>query len=214
MKQLPILFSAPMVRAILNGSKTQTRRIVKLPARKNIEPRWDNAWIDGGFPDTGQYLHVEFRHKDDEWEGRMDRVYCPYGQPGDRLWVRETFMPMPHVNAKAFYRATDPLVGGKWKPSIFMPRNLSRITLEITAVRVQRLQDITEEDAIAEGMNQATADAVMCPEELATFAAAHILAPHAMARITFETVWAKINGPASWDANPFVWVITFNPITP
>lgn len=179
MKERPILFSGPMVRAILAGHKTQTRRVVK--AAPYGSP---NHWL-AGYP-------------------------CPYGIAGDRLWVKETFHPMPHLNAKAYFRATDPLVGvRKWKPSIFMPRALSRITLEIVAVRVERLNEISESDALAEGMTQATADAVMCPEELATFAAAHMLAPDAMSRIIFETVWESINGPGSWALNPWVWVIEF-----
>jgi len=125
----PILFQSTMVRAIPN-TKDQTRRIVKPQPHASIP-----AWLI----DTHEMA-----------------LECPYGQPGDELWVKETFMPMPHLNAKAFYRASDPLVGGKWTPSIFMPRELSRITLSITAVRVERLDAITAPDAIAEGIQPIT----------------------------------------------------------
>lgn len=139
MTSLPILFSFPMVRALLAGTKTQTRRIVKPQPNDQIQPpEWNAGGQHGYIPMTDMAGH------------------CPYGTTGDQLWVKETFMPMPHLNAKAFYRASDPLVGGKWTPSIFMPKNLSRLTLAITAVRVERLNAITAEDAIAEGIENIT----------------------------------------------------------
>jgi len=149
MKERPILFSAAMVNAILSGRKTQTRRVVKPMSRK------------AGGEYTGWVLP----------EYRTD---CPYGQPGDRLWVRETFGSMirnvggtPHE--KLAYRADDPNavmcyssegmeVPIKWKPSIHMPRWASRITLEIVSVRVERLNEISEQDAIAEGIKAMTKD--------------------------------------------------------
>jgi hypothetical protein len=161
MKSRPIIFSGPMVRAILAGEKTQTRRII------NPQP----------------YMNHDTR-------AAGDISTCPYGQPGDQLWVRETFMPMPHLNAKAFYRATDRLVGGKWKPSIFMPRDLSRIDLEVVAVRVERLQSITPQDAWKEGISA---------DGWETGSAIH----------EFRRLWESINGAGSWDLNPWVWVVEF-----
>jgi hypothetical protein len=111
-------------------------------------------------------------------------------------------MPMPHLNAQAFYRASDPLVGGKWKPSIFMPRDLSRITLEITAIRVERLHSISETDALAEGCSGD------CP---VGYIPAHQAGPCAY---EYAQLWESINGPGSWAANPFVWVLSFKRLKP
>ena len=178
MKDRPILFKGEMVRAILEGRKTQTRRVVK---------------------------HVETN----EPVLRDPRPYkkpCPYGPVGDRLGVRETFMPMPHLNAKAFYRATDRLVGGKWKPSIFMPRALSRITLEITNVRVERLQDISERDARAEGVIRRT-DCHRDYSEMWEMADGYHMTP--FATDAFVDLWQSINGKDSWAQNAWVWVVEF-----
>jgi hypothetical protein len=200
MKERPILFSAPMVRAILEGRKTQTRRLVG--------PR-----------------HVMC-------VGRPELADCPYGEPGDRLWVRETFaiecsvdgidQPLPHDDGRPHrrhhhehgeswwqqphYRATDPapelcitdkdgyeVPGVQWKPSIHMPRWASRITLRVTSVRVERLQAITESDAWAEGVHPD-----WCGVD-----------EHGP-RASFSALWDQINGArASWDSDPWVWVIGF-----
>jgi hypothetical protein len=181
MKERPILFSGPMVRAILDGKKTQTRRVVKPQPVWVAEP------------------NAPFKTTDADPNGMIN---CQYGYSGDRLWVRETFMPMPHLNAKAFYRASDQLVGGKWKPSIHMPRKLSRIMLEITGIRVERLQDISESDAIAEGVN-VHPDHYGRPRN-------SIYSPVQ----AYRDLWESINGPLSWDANPWVWVIEFRRINP
>ncbi len=162
----PILFSGPMVRAILEGCKTQTRRVLRVqpepsdsekPIREAMcEPGWftNMSLINGDVPPErmeGDFPHEEYGHR---WWS------CPYGKPGDRLWVRETFAPLiggpqepwnPTMyradNLPEYERLT-------WKPSIFMPRWASRITLEITDVRVERLQEISAGDAIAEGLDQ------------------------------------------------------------
>jgi len=162
MKSRPILFSTDMVQAILAGKKTQTRRIVK---------------------------------------SRHFLKNCPYGQPGDQLWVRETFKTvekpirdsgsgaiMAYDTPEYIYKADklphiQKLI--KWKPSIFMPREASRITLEITDIRVEKLHNITEEDAIAEGFKDITA---------------------------FGMKWVMLNGGPSWEGNPWVWVIKFKRI--
>jgi hypothetical protein len=195
-KSRAILFSGPMVRAILAGKKTQTRRVVKWPQGKAGEflagYDWakdcDGKWAltnDGlGFFDAAE----TFKH--------------PYGSKGDRLWVRETFLLAKPAGADMakevpFYRAsTEHSDKIKWKPSIFMPRAASRISLEILDVRVQRLQEITEEDCREEGC-----------------AGGHDSIPDypfsATPREHYRSVWTKINGPKSWDSNPWVWAITF-----
>lgn len=200
MKERPILFSGPMVQAILDGRKTQTRRIVNpQPFHYEGEPcQWYNPTkIDRHGEEYPSEEVFGFFDEETGWP-------CKYGGPGDRLWVKETFMPMPHLNAKAFYRASDGLVGGKWKPSIFMPRNLSRITLEIAEVRVERLNDISEVDILSEGV---TVDKVAqwCNVPWSSLPTLH----HA-----FQCLWNSINGEASWDLNPWVWVLTFKRIQP
>lgn len=189
MKERPILFSGPMARAILDGTKTQTRRIVKpFP------------------PEAVSSFYRPFATEPNNWHGYGGdaiRWYgsCPYGQPGgDRLYVRETWAAShaydhlpPHLiprSARIHYAATEERGGLLWRPSIHMPRWASRITLEITDVRVERLQDISEADSIAEG--------VIHNPLLAT-----------NSRESFMHLWGRINGPRSWDANPWVWAITF-----
>lgn len=211
----PIIFSAPMVRALLDGTKTQTRRIVKpqppdearsagvitSSTRVGAEGEW--WWLDSPDLMEAGVVGDEFR--------------CPYGQPGDRLWVRETFA---HWNARELFgagtmpttafRAGRPVLRPppgeptpfdqwtrewsddtkpkdmKWTPSIHMPRWASRITLEITDVRVERLQEISGADALSEGVQ-----------------------PRLAARMEFASLWRAINGPDAWSADPWVWVLTF-----
>jgi hypothetical protein len=192
MKERPILFSGEMVRAILDGSKTQTRR--------NANDRI--AKIDGR---SGPWFtrHRNCRHK---WSSGLWASSCPKGFIGDRLWVKETFCEIPLKSGKMgfAYRADDHAFAniedgyewiGKWKPSIFMPRAASRITLEITAIRVERLQDISETDAEAEGVEFMR----HIPDADETLSA----------RTLYEILWESINGEGSWDTNPWVWVIEF-----
>ena len=134
-KERPILFSAPMVRAILDGQKTQTRRVVK------PQPVLVNSQSGFRFP------HMP--GKGSFFPGEAER-FCPYGQPGDHLWVRETWRE--DGRGIVTYRATDPETAGRWKPSIHMPRRFSRIDLLIKDIRARRLQEISDRDAIAEGV--------------------------------------------------------------
>jgi hypothetical protein len=177
-----------MVRAILDGRKTQTRRIVKA---KDSDPK---RCITLSMLMANVY---EWRLQDGRWFG-IDGydtpvcADCPYGAVGDRLWVRETFAICADNNI--FYKADgkpDPWDGIKWKPSIHMPRRASRITIEITGVRTERLNDITEVDAIAEG-----AQCEGVPAALTN-------------RGAFAKLWEVINGKGSWQHNPWVWVIEF-----
>jgi len=203
-KERPILFSAPMVRAILEGRKTQTRRIVK----PQPSPCGLRKLSGGDITATG--LDASYWYGSDPFtEARK----CPYGVPGDRLWVQETWCHIgshsgPHTNGKSIedvrYRADGE--GCVWRPSIFMPRWASRITLEIEAVRVERLIEIRHEDCIAEGVSfpQLTDDDIDgSPDQFKNWG-----------RGAYRSLWESINGPGSWDDNPWVWVIQFRRITP
>lgn len=223
MRELPILFKGPMVRAILEGRKTLTRRIVK-PQYIRLDGG-GHPYIDMGCPS--------------EWDGaglRKD-VLCPYGDVGDTLWVRETFAiaTVHQMGGKQIpvYPVCDSTTdyGGIWKPSIHMPRWASRINLEVTGIRVERLQDITEEDAKAEGVRSPNGewredfydapDWSICPQcggsGLYTY-----YHPETLGAIPdtdcckcnthkklFTNLWESINGPGSWDVNPWVWVVEF-----
>ncbi|ESR71166.1 hypothetical protein T266_11105 [Pseudomonas aeruginosa VRFPA05] len=203
MKERPILFSGPMVRAILEGRKTVTRRVVK------PQPDFLGSMVDPNTP---------FKTLD---AGLHARITCPYGEPGDRLWVRETWgLQVRSYGGGAgefiVYRATNPDAiycrssegreyPVKWKPSIHMRRHSSRILLEITAVRVERLQDISEKQALAEG--------VELEGEGVCWAGAAGTASDSPVE-SFRLLWELINGAGSWNATPWVWVVEFKRVTP
>lgn len=196
MKETGLMFKAPLVRSILDGSKTQTRRI----AKDVKHPGWGNAYTPGALAREPQHT--------------IDRA-CPYGRPGDRIYVRETFVqghdydavtdrlrthddagnPLP---TKTWFRATDEATwcdddgweaNTPWKPAIHMPKALARIWLDITSVRVERLQDITDADALAEGVDRTNTSIP------------------GYARERFRNLWESTGG--DWAANPWVWVIDF-----
>lgn len=207
-KERPIIFSGPMVRAILDGRKTQTRRVVKLPKAKGLEFRWSNAHADPGVG-GGAYMHVEFRYVEDLWEGCCHRIYCPYGEIRDRLWVRETwgvYDGREGTNSVEYKADNQPKSVGRWRPSIHMPRWASRITLEITGIRVERLQDISEKDAKAEGVERLSDGFHDYSGELD--------GQLGQATTSFCTLWQSIHGPYSWNANPWVWVVEFRRVKP
>ncbi|CAB4159310.1 hypothetical protein UFOVP707_76 [uncultured Caudovirales phage] len=209
MAERPILMSAPMVRAILAGTKTQTRRVVKQATGPSLSVGMDDAtpgvaelsWLYGDGP--GHDVHEAIK-----------RVPCPYGKPGDLLWVREAFfhepadycweasVSIPCRPASTVYRADyeGDTRGTGWKPSIHMPRALSRITLRVTDVRVERLGDISEADAVAEGIERRGPGWAWY-----TDAKAYTTDP----RTSYRDLWESINGSGSWDANPWVWCLTF-----
>jgi hypothetical protein len=187
MTEKPILFSGPMVRAILAGTKTQTRRVCKLD----------------GLTEPDLY---ETRDGD-----LIDPVtLCPYGQTGNRLWVRETWAPNDCecegpcgcpwyvYRADDWAQSADPEEQPRWRPSIYMPRTACRLTLELTAVRVERLQDVTDDDAFAEGV-------------LPNWTGPRHGQNPAPSGAAFAALWDSINGPRGfgWDANPWVWALTF-----
>lgn len=199
----PILFSAPMVLALLGGTKTQTRRIVKPQDSIEFDPQLDDpiyrhSATCPGYCDYG-----------------CGELLCPYGKPGDRLWVKETWRPVLKTRAveRIRYEADGALQikvrGRGWKrpkaakagnvSPLFMPRWASRITLEVTGVRVERLNNITPSDAWAEGVRcECTKPTPMC-------------AGNAEA---FRSLWESINGAGSWKANSWVWVVEFRKVTP
>ena len=197
MKEKPILFSGPMIRAILANTKTQTRRIFK-PDRMTWDAngRYTTYAMRGGELSTtgsGPFKPSSWLH------------YCPYGQPGDRLWVRESFARVPTacgsediVFAADYQDGSDRAAGVRYTPSIHMPRAVSRITLEITSVRVERLQDIDLANALAEGISDTGA-------LILDSAGNEQGGPIA----EYAVLWEQINGPGSWAANPWVWVIEF-----
>ncbi|MGP8871044.1 morphogenetic protein [Klebsiella pneumoniae] len=206
MKERGMIFNSEMVRAILDGRKTQTRRIMAPQPADDIER--------GIFPNPEAIgWKSSLRHK----HGSTTAHFCPYGKPGDRIWVRETFQgplfdydlmdsyckdPTPFekpefcvykadgVPAPEFYDADDEL-HCCWRPSIHMPRWASRILLEITDVRVERLKSISDGDAIREGCSTADMKSGDCVADV------------------FARLWASIYGDESWNSNPWVWVISF-----
>ncbi len=200
MKERPILFSAPMARAILDGSKTQTRRALRY--QPSATPHAYRVSLDA----AGKKPVIAATWISGEPEDNSCCL-CPYGVPGDRLWVRETWaeteVAQDASGAKwIVYRESDTRTdyGGPWRPSIFMPRRASRITLEVTGIRVERLQDISEADAIAEGAppSHPSIDKISREFGYADFP-----------RSWYGQLWDSINGAGSWDANPWVWVVEF-----
>lgn len=197
MKETPILFSTPMVQAILAGRKTMTRRVIK--------PQPDDV------TDYGDRI---------VWT--PDVTKCPYGDAGDRIWVRETHKirfnkatnkyqamykcgPIRNVSPDKISPATLQKLSGldptKWRPSIFLFKEFSRILLKIKNIRVERLQDISEQDAKSEGVELAFRGFTNIIQH-----GAEPLYPY---KYRFIDLWVSINGKQSWDANPYVWVIEF-----
>jgi hypothetical protein len=240
MSEHPILFSAPMVKAILAGTKTQTRRLVTVPWKGPTRALpYEPLCVE----EDGRLMvccdEDADSHGAGDYREASKRLRCPFGEAGDRLWVRETWSQVikepvsaerawwrsedgkplewrgagsrPQVQCRQnptnviIYRADGEMPGGfpqKWKSSIFLPRWASRITLEVTGVRVERLQAITEGDAKSEGIQ---ADNI-----------SKVGVPCFSARKRFADLWNTINGNrASWESNPWVWVVSFyEPFTP
>ncbi|HCB1389394.1 TPA: hypothetical protein MYO28_002944 [Klebsiella pneumoniae] len=214
MKERGMIFNGEMVRAILDGRKTQTRRIMAPQPADDIER--------GIFPNPEAIgWKSSLRHK----HGSTTAHFCPYGKPGDRIWVRETFCPVDDTQYGGEkwvdYRATPKFEAShpagwdcapndaealKWRPSIHMPRWASRILLEITDVRVERLNTISEEDAKAEGIDmEALYDSQDCYDCIAD----HNMTGRPTVIGAFKYLWESIYGEESWKANPWVWVIEF-----
>lgn len=221
MKERPILFSPPMVRAILEDRKTQTRRAV----RKQFAPDAEPAEVPATSPEGWQISGHSGLWWDDAGACFDDAIRCPYGQPGDRLWVRETWQG-PLVDDFESYLADpdkfkkpefceyaadggpapefvtlDDELEQRWRPSIHMPRWASRILLEVVSLRVERLADISKDDAMAEGI-------VLQPDGgfgLADSTHYNFSDP----TDSYCSLWESINGDGSWLLNPWVWVVEF-----
>lgn len=215
MKVHPILFSGPMIRALLEGRKTMTRRVAKLL-----------------LPGDKDYINADTH---EEWITKR-AMQCPYGQARNLLWVRETFCP---IDDRPFggvqwidYRATpkyedchpagwenapDDPEALKWKPSIFMPRTASRLTLELTGVRVERLSDLTDADAVAEGLAAVTKDGTLfkygIPDRDGLPGTDNYGWPwdewSVSPRGAYFRLWDKLNGPLACADNPWIWALSF-----
>ncbi|HKQ24136.1 MAG TPA: hypothetical protein VJT81_06805 [Burkholderiales bacterium] len=224
MTERPILFSGEMVRAILEDRKTQTRRVVKpQPAREAVKAVCVNDWWmwERWAPDR--------RHFDGKMSELQSDKLCPYGVPGDQLWVREAWRTLPdadsiaprnlmNVEAYTHYEADGNHDGmGKLRPGMFMPRWASRITLEVTEIRVERIQEISDDDILCEGID---------PSDNGDPAI-----ERSFNRIAFSTLWDNLNArrgfpwdddepPPGWKnsepffANPWVWAISFKQVWP
>lgn len=230
MKERPILFSGPLVRAILGGTKTQTRRVVKwrtLPWATGTNLTFSGLSLGNyctGKPESGWVLRTM---RDGCWNDVTRAAHSPYGKPGDRLWVRETWRPWerPEDGVDGIEFAADsgfrsigntreaasrwvdvndrPGKRGRWRPSIHMPRWASRINLEVTGVRVERVQEVTGEDVVAEGIE--------LPIDLGDLEDAYD-----EARTVFAALWDRINQKRGypWASNPWVWVVEFRRVRP
>jgi hypothetical protein len=194
MRERPILFNGDMVRAILAGRKVQTRRAIA--PQPYIDASGNFCWNGSNYGQDTAGVPMARTLASQIPSARTGRVLCPFGKIGDRLWVRETWGRHPdYPDANRVVHRAEPGSdhdAERWRPSIHMPRWACRLVLEITAVRVERLQDITSDDVLAEGITTRfkVADAA---DDL---------------RIQFRDLWNDTGG--DWDSNPWVWVIDFN----
>jgi hypothetical protein len=208
----PILFNTEMVKAILEGRKTQTRRVVKPQPGFTYCTKCKKE-----FTHCACYFDSDKKAERCTKTGSADLNKCPYGKPGDRLWVRETWAltqyDFDHIPDERIYRAdfgNEP-VDWNWKPSIFMPREVSRILLEITDIRVERVQQILNVDALAEGIQAFSKDGNLYKYGLDEWKWSDMPRD---ARDAFKRLWDSINKKRGfgWEVNPWVWVVEFKRI--
>lgn len=194
-----------MVQALLDGRKTQTRRVVK-----GVDNHYYQSLVNHA---TGKHTFVMNGIYDPQ-ESDVCEIKCPYGQPGDVLWVRETWAPIMDINDRkplpdTYCFAVDldgSPVAWNWKPNIHMPKKACRLFLKVKSVRVERLKDINEEDAMAEGIQEFTKDGVLSKYGFDNWE--WQLMPKKPSD-AFSMLWAIVNSQQSWDANPWVWVVEF-----
>ena len=214
-REIPIIFNSDMVRAILAGQKTQTRRPVNGINPERLTETLSKAQLAKVKRELPESFGVSY--------------FCPFGQPGDLLWVRETFSeaggnapelmlyranyPGHVISDSRGYENIPPATAIKWRPSIHMPRWASRILLRVTAVRVERVQDITDAAAIAEGVGSGhyIEDGWYWKDWRLSDEEAAVSPMLESARESFRSLWESIYG--NWDANPWVWVIEFERVT-
>lgn len=206
----PILFSTEMVKAILEGRKTQTRRIIKPQPKEGI--------ITTAFDFKKGFYASKIKIEENPDRFEITKLFKPKYQTGDILWVRETWQTAWNIIKKIWetiYKADDNLWFDDdgmmiWKPSIYMPKEAARIFLQVTNVRVERLKDISEEDAIAEGVEIIHYAEPILP----VFRKYNLKEKKGTLNpiLSFQTLWEKINGEDSWKANPWVWVYEFKQV--
>lgn len=209
-KERPMLFSAPMVRALLDGSKTQTRRIMK-PQPVPIPGEPGKHW----WPSNAAQSMMRVEDGFQKHPGIFDDA-CPHGQPGNHIWVRETFCldddgheewPVFRADGAKLPQRQPTREPARWTPSIHMPRWASRILLEIVSVRVERLNNCSEADALAEGVKAEPCDHVrLSCEEIGCCGPT--------GKGMYAALWDQINGAGAWAASPWVWVIEFKRVMP
>lgn len=226
MTERPIIFSTDMVRAIINGRKTVTRRILKPQPEELIDTTVVDDWEIGGVLESSDEFEIRVPGSY-EWLADIKNVY---GHVDDLLWVRETFKQVSHYaffddvifQFRADGKTTMPQLNhpeadvdqlidmSAWKPSIHMHKSIARIWLQIQNLRIERLHNITQEDAINEGIEVFKSDDGLVGNRFRDYLASDdpmdwFLRP----RDSFESLWAKIHAQDSWDLNPWVWVIKF-----
>lgn len=228
--ELPILFQGELIRANLEGRKNQTRRCKKLDYINECNVCWR---YDGIETKENTYTHVFARLNKDDSVGYFEKIKSPYGMPGDLLWVRETWSKtdfildklspnhyitksLRHQSTKYAYRAnwseditSHPKNAGIWKPSIHMPKVASRIWLMVEDTTIERLHDISKEDAIAEGVRFIDSDNIFLKGYF-NYLRKDLDEPNYNSPISsFNSLWVLINGEVSFEANPWVWVVKY-----
>lgn len=221
MGEKPILFSGQLVRALLAGNKSVTRRVVKEPRVATLHGRRsipERHFFDRGLGDGG-YVHWAYGYGDLGIDYQSVRVPCPYGVPGDRLWVKETFGFTTGNGKRLIYRADgeepmgldgNPVLGKMtWRPSIFMRREYSRLTLEVTDIRAERLQEIDAYDVVCEGIDLGVHQ---CGCEVCSRSSTLCTATQSSLTLAWIVLWDSINGKrpgCSWEGSPWVWRVAF-----
>ncbi|MDS7927550.1 hypothetical protein [Acinetobacter sp. V115_6] len=231
MKERPIIFNTPMVKAILEGRKTQTRRLVK-PQPKFFKGEAGGHWWRCTHVQSMVRVEEELQNPSEYYKGFIDEVN-PFGKKGDRLWVRETFCIGTIEEEDNYQGSPKPLSVHQdgdpkqypiykeyclrdnisiddvlWKPSIHMPRSASRILLEITKIRIERLNQISSQDAVQEGLLKLPASGRYVVNQGDQYFGAASNNPCEV----FKWLWESIYGSSSWELNPWVWVVEFNVI--